>query len=177
MSHMITESELGCARTRGREKISSLVGEFRKDMDPLTRQLALKRLYGERVAPIQKAIDNFDLSNYRTREEDPEILRRLMLTSFQAVEEIDAICKLMAANRVDENTRAHYDVVQKFTDERKWNLCQAFHTFATEGKVEPKCPSDILSLVTKMARKGLFPLDILSGLMMPLRSATPENVP
>lgn len=175
MLNTLDPQEIDQARARGREKILSMTADFREGMDPLTKQIALKQLYGERVVPIQKAIENFDLKKYREREEDPETLRRLMLASFQAIEEIDTICELMADNRVDTATRAHYDIVQTFVDQRKWNLCEAFHTYATGGKVEAKKPLDVLMLESRLARDGLFPLDILSGLILPLRGPAPEG--
>lgn len=176
MLNTLDPAEIAHARARGREKILSLTADFRKGMDPLTRQIALKMLYGQRVEPIQKAIENFDLTKYNERAEDPTILRGIMLASFQAMEEVDTICRLMAENRVDAATRKHHDIVQTFADRRKWDLCEAFHTFATEGKVKPKSPTEVLALESDLARKGLFPLDILSSLILPLqRKLTPEG--
>lgn len=176
MPNTLTRKEIARARAHGEKNVSSIVAKFRSDMDPLTKQLALKQLYGQRVEPIQKAIENFDLKNFHERQTDPEILKIIMLASFQAVAEIDTICKLMEQNRVDEYTRRHFEIVQEFADRRKWDLCRAFHTYATDGKVEATSPADIVSLEVKMARKGLFPLDILRGLVMPLRMGpSPEN--
>lgn len=174
MPHTVTCQEIDGVRERGREDILSIVAEFRKDMDPLTKQLALKQLYGNRVAPIQKAIENFDTKKFHDRHEDPAILKIILLGSFKAVAEIDTICELMAQNRVDDNTRQHYDTVKQFSDVRKWDLCQAFHTYGTDGKVEPRSASDVLSFLTKLAKKGFFPRDILSGLVFPLKISGPS---
>jgi hypothetical protein len=165
----ISIEDINDAREHGQNNIISLTAQWPDNISADERQKKFKQLFGQRALPLYKALENFDPALYRERKVNIPELRLIIKGAFQCVSEMDTICRMMESNRVDEPTIADYKIVKCFTDQHHWDLCQAYYTFATSGKMLAPEASDIIRLESRLAQRGHFPSDLLENLMMPLQ--------
>lgn len=167
MPRKVEAEEINKARSRGREKVLSLVSEWPEDMDPNEKQKKLKRLYGEMITPMHRVLENFDPLEYRVRKCDQEHLKLMMLGAFQAVESARTIADLMHDNIVDYTTYTDHEIVDKFANARTADLCEAFYTFVTDARIAAPRKESVFKFEAALSRKGLFPGDLLRGFAIP----------
>lgn len=163
MPRTLPIQELRKACDKGRHKIETLTQEWPDTLSAHDRQLELKKAYGQMVEPIRMVMENFAPREYIERAEDDETRKALLLTAFQSVSSINTIADKMKENIVDGTTRAAARTVEEFARRRTRDVCEAYYLYARGGQYIDKSLETKIKYEAGLARKGLFPAELLSG--------------